>query len=62
MKINLDLSTDESIALRRLANELGCSLEDGAKTGLRAWLIKNGYLDSAEADNDNSHKATLGEG
>lgn len=53
MKIALTLSTDESIALRRLANVLGSSEDDAAKTALRDWLIGNGYLELAEADNDN---------
>lgn len=53
MKLEIELSEAERIALLRLANEIACSPEDAAKTGLRAWLIKNGYLDSATADNDN---------
>lgn len=53
VKIALNLSTDESIALRRLANDLGCSHEDAAKTALRDWLIAGGYLElEHELDED----------
>lgn len=53
MNVVLDLSTDESTALRRLANELGCSHEDAAKTALRDWLIAAGYLElEHELDED----------
>ena len=45
MKITIDLSADESIALRRMASELGCSNEDAAKTALRDWQIANDYLE-----------------
>lgn len=59
MKLNLNLSTDESIAMRRLANELGCSHEDAAKTALRDWLIASGYLElEHELDEDTE---TVGE-
>ena len=59
MKFTLDLSADESIALRRMANELGCSNEDAAKTALRDWLIANGYLElEHELDEDTE---TVGE-
>jgi hypothetical protein len=45
MRIELDLSTDESIALRRLATEIGADLPTAAKRALRDWLIGNGYLE-----------------
>lgn len=61
MKLEINLSTDERNALRRFAADLDASLEDAAKTGLRSWLIKNGYLDSAEADNDNQDEETRNE-
>lgn len=53
MELRISLSTNEKFALRKIAAEIGSSLEDAAKTVLRSWMIKNGYLDSAEADNDN---------
>jgi len=53
MKITLTLAADESIALRRFANEIGCSNEDAAKTALRDWLIGQGLLELAhELDED----------
>lgn len=53
MNLIFDLSPDESIALRRLANELGCSNEDACKTALRDWMIGHGYLELAhELDED----------
>lgn len=61
MKLILTLSTDEKSALRKLATAVGASMEDAAKTGLRSWLIKNGYLDSETADNDNEETETQGE-
>lgn len=61
MILEIHLSTDERIALRKLANDVGASLEDAAKTGLRSWLITNGYLDSETADNDNEDTETQGE-
>lgn len=48
----LNLSTDEMIALRRLASELGADLPDAAKTALRDWLIGNGYLEIPEDDSE----------
>lgn len=61
MKLEIHLTTDERIAMRRLANDIGCNLEDAVKTGLRAWLISQGYLDSETADNDNEDTETQGE-
>lgn len=59
MKLTLDLSADESIAIRRLANELGCSTTDAAKTALRDWLIASGHLElEHEPDEDTE---TVGE-
>ena len=45
MKITLDLATDESLALRRFANETGEELDAAAHIGLHDWLIGHGYLD-----------------
>lgn len=53
MKITIDLTTDESIALRRLANEMGEELEESARTALREFLIGTGMLETIEGDNDN---------
>lgn len=59
MKITLDLATDESIALRRFANEQGVKLSGAAKVALRDWLIGHGYLELAdELDEDTE---TVGE-
>lgn len=60
VKLTLDLATDESIAIRRLANQLGCcSTTDAAKTALRDWLIAGGYLElEHELDEDTE---TVGE-
>lgn len=52
MRIEIDLSTDEAIALRRLAAELGADFPDAAKTALRDWLIGNGYLELLEPGDD----------
>ncbi|PWJ80596.1 hypothetical protein C7441_112138 [Pseudaminobacter salicylatoxidans] len=45
MKSSLELSTNERLALRRLANERGLSLDEAAAAALRDWLISNGYLE-----------------
>lgn len=45
MKITLDLSTDERLALRRFANETGEELEAAAHIGLREFLIGIGMLE-----------------
>lgn len=59
MKITLDLSTDESIALRRFANSVGCSTEEAMRAALRDWLIGCGYLELPhELDEDTE---TVGE-
>ncbi len=59
MKLELTLSTDESIALRRLAHELGADLPDAAKTALRDWLISHGHLELAEQiDEDTETKGS----
>lgn len=52
MKIELDLSGEERIALRRFANEAGEDLAEAARMALRDWLIGHGYLES-QADDDN---------
>ena len=45
MKITLDLTTDERIALRRFANETGEELDAAAHVALREFLISVGMLD-----------------
>jgi len=45
MKITLTLSTDERIALRRYARDIGADLETAAHTGLRDWLTLIGELE-----------------
>lgn len=45
MKITLDLATDESIALRRFANETGEDLKDAAQLAIREYLISVGMLE-----------------
>ncbi len=54
MRIELDLATDESIALRRLATEIGTDLPAAAQRALRDWLIGNGYLELPQPDDDSS--------
>lgn len=59
MKITLDLATDESIALRRFANETGEELDAAAHIGLREFLIGIGMLELPhELDEDTE---TVGE-
>jgi hypothetical protein len=59
MKITLDLSTDERIALRRLMAEHNIDTpEMAAHIGLREWLTMTGYLELIELDEDTE---TLGE-
>lgn len=53
MKLTLTLALDESIALRRFANQTGEELEDAAHIGLREFLIGMGMLELPEGDNDN---------
>lgn len=53
MRITLTLATDESIALRRFANETGEELDAAAHIGLREFLIGIGMLELPESDNDN---------
>lgn len=45
MKITLTLSTDERIALRRYARDIGEDLETAAHIGLRDWLTLIGELE-----------------
>lgn len=52
MKITLDLATDESLALRRFANETGEDLDAAAHIGLREFLIGIGMLELPESDNE----------
>jgi hypothetical protein len=52
VKIELELSADERIALRRFANEEDVEISEAARMALRDWLLGHGYLES-QADNDN---------
>ena len=45
MKITLTLSTDESLALRRFANETGEDMDAAAGIALREFLIGLGILE-----------------
>ncbi|MXN51873.1 hypothetical protein GR158_12145 [Shinella sp. AETb1-6] len=58
MKITIELSADEAVALRRLAYETGEELEEAARTGLREFLIGTGMLEMIEGDNDNEVSQT----
>ena len=53
MKIEINLPTDVSVALRRMAAEDRLSHEEAATVALRDWLIAHGYLDlEHELDED----------
>lgn len=53
MKITLDLAPDESIALRRFANETGEELDAAARLAIREYLISAGMLEPPhELDED----------
>lgn len=53
MKLALDLPTDVSLALRRLAKDLGVDPEQAAIHALRDALIASGYLEAEyEIDED----------
>jgi hypothetical protein len=59
LKITLELTAEVSIALRRLANEIGMEMTDAAAVALRELLIAGGYLElSHELDEDTE---TVGE-
>lgn len=45
MKITVDLATDESLALRRFANETGEELDAAAQLAIREFLIAVGMLE-----------------
>jgi hypothetical protein len=51
--VKFTLATDESIALRRFANETGEELEDAAHIGLRDFRIGIGLLELPASGNDN---------
>ncbi len=46
-RIAIELASDERIALRRYANDIGEDLETAAHTGLRDWLTLIGELEEA---------------
>ncbi|MCL4745126.1 MAG: hypothetical protein KJZ83_06890 [Burkholderiaceae bacterium] len=53
MKLTLTLSTDESLALRRFANETGEELDEAAQLAIREFLIGIGMLEQRhELDED----------
>ena len=53
MRLTLTLSTDESLALRRFAHELGAEPAEALHAVLLDWLIGHGYLEPAhELDED----------
>ncbi|MCD1264280.1 hypothetical protein [Shinella sumterensis] len=58
MKITIELTADESVALRRFANETGEDLDYAARVGLREFLIGTGMLEMIEGDNDNENPQT----
>lgn len=53
VKITLTLSTDERIALRRYARDIGEDLDAAAHLSIREFLIGVGMLELPESDNDN---------
>lgn len=60
MKLPLALPADVSIALRRMANQEGLSLEQAAEIALRDWLIGNGHLElEPELDEDTETEGSL---
>ena len=59
MRITIDISTDERLALRRFANETGQDLEAAAHIGLREFLINAGFLEpERELDYDTETEGT----
>jgi hypothetical protein len=58
MRITIDLHTDEIIALRRLAEAEGMTIEEAALASLRDALIASGWLDIPPLDEDTE---TVGE-
>ena len=58
MKLALELPTDVSIALRRMAAQDRLSNEDAAVMALRDWLTGNGYLEWQEFDEESDTAGT----
>lgn len=52
MKLNLDLPTDTSVGLRRLANEQNIDLETAAAIALREFLFLGGWLEVLDIDEE----------
>lgn len=51
--IQLPLTTDERMALCRLADKLGAPIEAAAAAALRDWLVGHGFLElEHELDED----------
>ena len=58
-RLTLDLPTDVSIALRRLAAEFGCDLERAALLALHDALVEGGWLEPEhELDEDTETKGS----
>lgn len=45
MTLTIAFSSDEILALRRLAEHYNCDPERAARMALRDWLIGHGYMD-----------------
>lgn len=57
MKLSLTLSTEESIALRRFANEVGEELDVAVRLALQEFLMSVGHLEYRHAlDEDTETK------
>lgn len=52
MKLILDLPTETSIGLRRLANKHDLDLETAAANALREFLVIGGWLEVIELDEE----------
>lgn len=59
MRIALDLSSDERLALHRFANETGGDLNAAAHVAIREFLISAGFLEpERELDYDTEMEGT----
>ena len=52
MKILLEISADEAIALRRFANDFHIDTDHAVRFVLREYLIASGYLEQDEETED----------
>lgn len=48
-----DLDTAAKLALRKAAREMRVPIDVAQKMIVRDWLIGNGFLETADAENDN---------